>query len=209
LAKRNQADLEVRPVALDAFVLLLNSENPVTQLSINEIRGIYSGRIANWNEIGNGGPDAEIHPFQRNRNSGSQELMQNLVMKELQMMQVPDMMVGTSMAQPFTQLDEDPYGIGYTVYFYQEHMAPAARVKACAVNGVLPAPATIADGSYPLATEVYVVIRDDLPANSSARRLRDWLLSPAGQAIVKQCAYVAVGDTDPAVDADAGFSRHR
>ena len=50
--------LDVRPVALDAFVFLLNGKNPVTDLTIEQIRDIYSGQIVNWREVG--GPDA--HP---------------------------------------------------------------------------------------------------------------------------------------------------
>ena len=134
------------------------------------------------------------------RNSGSQELMQKLVMKDLQMPPVPDMMVGTSMAAPFTMLDNDPHGVGYTVYFYHEHMAPEASVKDCAIDGVMPGPKTIRDGEYPLVTEVYVAIRTNLPGDAPARRLRDWLLSPAGQAIVEECGYVPIGQTAPPVE---------
>jgi phosphate transport system substrate-binding protein len=207
IANDRQIALDVEAIALDAFVFLLNTANPVEQLTVDQIRDIYTGRIVNWMEVG--GPDAEITPFQRNRNSGSQELMERLVMKDLQMIRAPDMMVGTSMAEPFTMLDKNPHGIGYTVYFYHEHMAPAARVKACAVNGVLPEPRTIADGTYPLVTRVYAAIRDDSPADSPARKLRDWLLSPTGQAIVGQCGYVPVGETDPEAQAEPSHMRFR
>jgi phosphate transport system substrate-binding protein len=200
LARKREVRLDVEAVALDAFIFLLNSENPVDQLTIDQVRDIYTGRIVNWKEVG--GPDAEIKPFQRNRNSGSQELMEKLVMKDQQMMSVPEMMVGTSMAEPFTMLDKNPHGVCYTVFFYHEHMAPAATVKACAIDGVWPESQTIADGTYPFVTDVYVVIRDDLPPESPARKLRDWLLSPTGQSIVSQCGYVPVGETDPSLSAE-------
>lgn len=207
LANARQVTLDVRVVALDALVFLLNADNPVTQLTVDQIRDIYTGRIVNWTEVG--GPDATIAPYQRNRNSGSQELMEKLVMKDLRMRQVPDMMVGTSMAEPFTMLDTDPHGIGYSVYFYHEHMASAAKVKACAINGILPEPCTLADGTYPFITNVYVVIREDLPTDSPARKLRDWLLAPTGQAIVSQCGYVPVGETDPEVQPEPIYMRSR
>ena len=60
-----------------------------------------------------------------------------------------------------------------------EHMAPAARVKACAIKGILPELHTLADGMYPFITNVDEVIREDLLTDSPARRLRDWLLTPS------------------------------
>jgi phosphate transport system substrate-binding protein len=90
-----------------------------------------------------------------------------------------------------------------------EHMAPAARVKACAINGILPEPRTLADGTYPFITNVYVVILEDLTSDSPARKLRDWLLAPTGQAIVSQCGYIPVGDTDPEVKPEPIYMRPR
>ena len=71
-------------------------------------------------------------------------------------------------------------------------MAPPGRTKACAVENVLPTSETIRSGQYPFVTEVYVVVRHDLPPKHPARRLRDWLLSPTGQSMVEQTGYVAV-----------------
>jgi phosphate transport system substrate-binding protein len=207
LANANLVTLDVDIVGLDAFVFLLNKDNPVEQLTVDQIRSIYTGRIVNWKEVG--GPDAEITPFQRNRNSGSQELMEKLVMKDLRMIRAPEMMVGTSMAEPFTMLDEDPNGIGYTVYFYHEHMAPTAAVKACAIDGIQPKPETIADRAYPFVTSVYAVIRNDSAGDSPARKLRDWLLTPTGQAIVGQCGYVPVGEIDAEVEVEPSYMRFR
>ncbi len=190
LAEKRKVSLDSRPVALDAFVFLLNARNPVETLTIGQIRDIYSGRIVNWRQAG--GPDAAIRPYQRNRNSGSQELMQKLVMKERAMIKAPDLLVETLMSTTFLTVDQDVQGIGYSVYYYQEHMAPPGPTKACAVDSVLPTSETIRSGQYPLVTDVYVVIRRDLPPEHPARRLRDWLLSPTGQRMVEQTGYVAV-----------------
>jgi phosphate transport system substrate-binding protein len=65
------------PIALDAFVFLVNINNPVNSLTTKEIQDIYTGDITHWNEVG--GTDTEIRPYQRNPNSGSQELMKSLL----------------------------------------------------------------------------------------------------------------------------------
>jgi ABC-type phosphate transport system substrate-binding protein len=88
--------------------------------------------IANRREAG--GPDAAIRPYQRTRNSGSQELMQKLVMKERAMIKAPDLLVETLMSSSFLTIHKDVQGIGYTVYYYQEFMAPPGPIKACAVE---------------------------------------------------------------------------
>jgi phosphate transport system substrate-binding protein len=193
LAKKREVPLESRPVALDAFVFLLNPSNPVETLTIEQIRGIYSGRIVNWREVG--GPDAAIRPYQRNRNSGSQELMQKLVMKERAMIKAPDLLVEALMSSSFLTINQDVQGIGYSVYYYQEFMAPSDRAKSCAIENVVPTSETIRSRRYPFVTEVYVVVRRDLTPEHPARRLRDWLLSPTGQRMVEQTGYVAVSET--------------
>ncbi len=187
--------LDVRPVALDAFVFLLNRQNWVSGLTTAQIRDIYSGRIVNWREVG--GSNAEIRPYQRTRNSGSQELMQQLVMKDRAMIPTPEFLIGTMMGSPYYALDKDVQGIAYSVYYYHEFMAPPLDIKGCAVDGVLPRPGTIRTRRYPFVTEVHVVVRGDLPADHSARRLRDWLLGPAGQVIVAESGYVPIREPSP------------
>ena len=184
--------LDARPVALDAFVFLLNAKNPVTSLTIAQIRDIYSGQIANWRDVG--GPEAFIRPYQRPRNSGSQELMQKLVMNGRAMIKSPDLLTGSLMSSTFLALDDDVHGIGYSVYYYQEFMSPRKDVKACAVDAILPTAESIRSRRYPFLAEVYVVVRRDLPPQHPACRLRDWLLEPTGQGAVEESGYVAVSE---------------
>jgi phosphate transport system substrate-binding protein len=184
--------LDTRPGAFDAFIFLLNSKNPVTSLSAAQIRDIYSGRIVNWREVG--GPDAAIQPYQRTRNSGSQELMQTLVMRERAMVRAPDLLTGAIMSFPFLAVGKDVHGIGYSVYYYHAYMSPKSDIKACPIDGVPPTSGNIRSRRYPLVTPVYIVTRCDLPADRPAGKLRDWILGPAGQAIVEESGYVAAGE---------------
>lgn len=180
--------LEIKPVALDAFVFIVNDENPVSELSTSQIQEIYTGKLTNWKSLG--GVDAEIHPYQRDENSGSQELMRKLVMGNLRMVDAPDLILLTMMA-PFYAVSQDAYGISYSVFFYEENMAPQnERVKLLAVDGVMPAKESIRRRQYPYTTDVYAVIRNDLPDDSLAHQLRDWLLSSEGQELIEESGYV-------------------
>lgn len=191
LAKEKQVELDVRPVGFDAFVFLLHKENPITNLAVKQIQDIYQDNVFRWHEIG--GKNEPIIAFQRNRNSGSQETMESLVMKGLEMSAPEKMLVGSGMIGPYNLLGGTRNGIGYTFYYYHTYQSPPKQVKICAVDGVQPSPETIQNRTYPFVTEVYAVVRKDQDAQSSAVKLRNWLLTPEGQAVVKESGYVALG----------------
>jgi phosphate transport system substrate-binding protein len=186
--------LDVQAVALDAFVFLVNAENPVDDLALETIRDIYTGKITHWTELEASGQQSgaagdEIHTYQRNPNSGSQELMEKLVMRGAPMIESPDMIL-PSMMGPINAIADNPLGVGYSVYYYAVFIFPHENVKLIGIDGVLPTSDNIADRSYPLATEVYAVMREGMPKNSTAVLLRDWLLTKEGQAAIAESGYV-------------------
>jgi phosphate transport system substrate-binding protein len=188
-AAEQKVKLDVRPVALDGFVFLLNVKNPVNTLTMDQIRDIYTGKVKNWKDVG--GNDALIEAYTRNPNSGSQELMERLVMHGRKMIDAPHRMLPT-MAAPIDSVSRNPNAIGYSVYYYEHVMNPHPENKLIAVQGVKPSSKTIAGHKYPLTTEVYVVTRKDEKADSPQARLRNWLLSDEGQQLVAESRYVPV-----------------
>ena len=195
-ARKRRVVLDVQAVALDAFVFLVHAENPVDDLTLETIQDIYAGEMTHWSELEAGGKQSggageEIHTYQRNRNSGSQELMERLVMRGVAMADSPDMIL-ESMMGPINAISEDPLGIGYSVYYYAVFIFPSEPVKLMGVDGVVPTSGSIASGSYPLTTEVYAVIREGTPQDSTAVLLRSWLLTEEGQAAVKESGYVPI-----------------
>jgi phosphate transport system substrate-binding protein len=189
LAESLNVKLEVIPFALDAFVFLVNRKNPVESISLQNIRQIYSGGITNWTSLG--GPDLKIRPYQREKNSGSQEMMVSLVMKETPLISSTDMVV-FGMMGPYNVLNNDTAGIGYTVYFYGKNMAPEQFVKFLPVDGVAATSQSIGNHTYPLWADVYMVSRADLDPTSNAACMRELILSPKGQEIIERCGYVPV-----------------
>ena len=187
LADSAGVGLTTTPIALDAFVFIVNINNPVNSLSEKEIQDIYTGNITFWNEVG--GTDTEINPYQRNPNSGSQELMLSLVMKDLKMMDLPEMIL-VGMMGPINRITHDKDGLGYTVYFFEQFMAPNDSLKLLAVNGIVPEYNTLKKREYTYTTDVYVVIRKDLDRSSTAYQLYLWLLTHKGQSIVAESGYI-------------------
>jgi len=191
-ANAKGVQFDVKPVALDAFVFIVHADNPVDTISIEQIRGIYTGKITNWSQIQEG-YDVPIHAYQRDRNSGSQELMTSMIMGNTPILDAPDMILNT-MAGPFYAIEgieateitpknqEDRGGIGYSVYYYMWYMmGPRQSIKVLGIDGIRPTSNSIANETYPLISEVYVVIPSNLPKDNPALLLRDWLLSEQGQ----------------------------
>ena len=191
LAETSGVDLDIVPVAYDAFVFIVHKNCSVHSLTTDHIQRIYTGRITNWSAVG--GDPWDINPYQRDRDSGSQELMRDLVMRDLEMIDAPDMIL-MGMMGPINMLSWDTRGLGYSVYFFEQFMAPNEELQLVTVDGVTPNYGTIQSGEYPYTTEVYVVVRADTPNDHPAKLIRDWFLSHEGQTVVKMSGYVPVSD---------------
>lgn len=187
-AKEKHIDFDVRAFALDAFVFLVNVQNPVDDLKIENVRDIYTGKLTDWSAAGAQG---QIKAYQRDRNSGSQGLMEAMVMKGTPMIKLPDMIIETMMGA-VNAIGREPLGIGYSVYYYATFMLPDKNVKLISINGVKPTSGNIAKRAYPLTTEVYAVTRKNLSRGSTAAMLRDWLFTEEGRAAITESGYVPI-----------------
>ncbi len=187
LADSLGVELIETPVALDAFIFLNNINSPVNLITTDQIRDIYTGKITNWLELG--GPNEEIHPYLRNRNSGSQELMETLIMKDLKMIEAPDMIMYGMMGL-VNQIEYDRQGLGYSINYYTRYMIRSDSIKLLQIDGIYPDYNNLKMRRYPYTTEVFVVIREDLDENSMAYKLYDLILSSEGQDIVRESGYI-------------------
>ena len=113
------------------------------------------------------------------------------VMKELQMVDAPQMVL-VGMMGPIHRLVSDPYGLGYTVYFFNENMAPRDRIKLCNINGIQPNFENLSNGTYIFTTKVFTVIRTNLDVNSTAYTLWKWLQTTQGQKVIGQSGYIPI-----------------
>jgi len=188
-------EIELAPVALDALVFIVNSGNPVDDLTHEQVNGIYTGKITNWSEVG--GNDIEITPFQRNAEAGSQVLMEKLVMDGLNMTEAPTQgfMTAFGMGEMITAMkgfDGSASAIGYTVFFYADDMGMADGLKIISIDGVTPSSETIRSGEYPFINPYYVVIGANEAEDSPARIMWSWLQSNEGQELVSLEGYVSI-----------------
>ena len=179
-----------KPIARDALAFMVNLKNPVNNLSIEQIQGIYTGEIVNWSEVG--GLDCMMKPYVRNRNSGSQEKFETMVMVGLTIKDFPEMQIGTTMMAPYYQLEQDTAGIAFTPFYYYKVMVGSGSTKAIGVNGVAMTKENIKNDTCPYTSHVYTAVRSDIDKSSMAYRLFEFLTSEEGQAIVDESGYVSL-----------------
>ena len=171
-AEAQGKELEFVPIGSEAFVFLVNAANPVENLTSEQVRGIYSGALTDWSEVG--GEHRRIDALQRNTGSGSQSAMLSF-MGDIPMKKIP--VIG------------DGSAIGFSFRYYVESLAANSGVKTVALDGVYPDKAHIADGSYPIVSSFYAVYEKSNP-NENIPRILEWILSDAGQAVIEESGYV-------------------
>lgn len=192
--------VEQIPIAREGFVFIVSRDNPVDSLTVEQIKGIYSGKITNWKDVG--GDDVPIVAYQRNIDSGSQNYMRAF-MGDTPLMDAPtELRPGNmdSIIDVIASYKTSSASIGYSVYSYVEGMYNAGgRVKALKVNGIAPGYDTIYDGTYPCTGYNYIVFRADEPEGSPARNLAEWILTTEGQKVIASTGYFAPLEPIPGV----------
>ena len=192
-------DWEISTFAVDGLVFIVNENNPVDNLTTEQIQKIYTGEITNWSEVG--GNDVDIVPFQRNEEAGSQTAMKKLVMGDIPMMEAPKEYVSGAMGdlvEVVASYNDSAAAIGYTVYYYAHDMKMADGLKIIAVDGVQPGAETIRSHEYPFINDSYVVIAAGLADDAPAKILYNWIMSEEGQRLVAHEGYVSALDVGDA-----------
>ena len=190
--------LHMTPIGREAFVFFVNSENPVTGLTVEQIQGIYTGEITNWKELG--GKNQRIRPYQRAENSGSQSALLRL-MAGLPLMEPEkeDRIAGMGgIITEVASYRNHKNAIGFSFRFYSTEMVENDQIRLLALNGVEPTKETIRSGEYPISSNFFAVTASPIgePApeetNADLRAFLDWILSEQGQQIIEKTGYVGV-----------------
>ncbi len=193
LALEKGVEIASVPFAKDAFVFLQNRHLPVRNLTREQYQGIFRGKYRNWKEVGGFG--GVIQPLIRNENSGSEEIMQTLVMRGVPVS--PDFAPkkASGMSFVFEWLGDTPTGIAYSIFHYDRYMMFDADTRVMAVDGVFPTVSTIESGEYPLIYTPALLYRKDTDGKDADKKVRafaDWLLAEEGQRVVRSLGYVPI-----------------
>jgi len=179
------------PIGADAFVFFVHKDNPIDSLTAEQVRGIYSGAITNWKQLG--GKDEKIAAFQRNEGSGSQSMLKRF-MGDTPIMEAPTEMVNTMMSGIIEQVSSyrsKSNSIGFSFRYYVEGIIQNPDIKVLSVDGVAPTAENIRNGSYSIVTPIYAVTYEENP-NPNVEALLNWILSEEGQYIINETGYVGI-----------------
>ncbi|MBQ7245656.1 MAG: substrate-binding domain-containing protein [Firmicutes bacterium] len=177
-----------QPIGREAFVFFVEEDNPVENLTSEEVRKIYSGEITNWKEVG--GKNQKIIAFQRPEDSGSQVMMKYF-MGEVPLMEPDTITMVNAMGgviENVKQYHNEAGAIGYTFRYFLEGLNQEKGVKMLSVDGVYPSVENIKTGAYPVLASLVCA---GLASNDSpyVQQVLDFLLSDDGQKIIEETGY--------------------
>ena len=179
-AEEEAAGLEVAVLAYDGIAIIVNPENPVSDLDLETIAKIYTGEITNWSEVG--GSDAEIVLIGREAGSGTRDGFESITGTEDACRYRQEL---TSTGDVITTVAQNPNAIGYASV-----ASVKDSVKALSVGGVTPDEENIKDGSYVVQRPFVLVTKADTPLSAAAQSFYDYITSEAAVDVISAAGVV-------------------
>ena len=190
-AKANGIDPVEHIIARDAIAVIVHPDNPVNELTLQQISDIYSGKITNWKDVG--GEDRPIVKLSRETNSGTHVYFLETVLRlgnsEDETLFSMDTLLLPSSEGIIVEVRQNPNAIGYDGLGYVPHdLKTIAIAKEAGQAYVLPSIATVNDKSYAIARDLYMYTNGE-PAGIIKDYL-DWILATEAQEIVAELGFV-------------------
>jgi len=181
----NNTGVEI-PVARDGLAVYVSATNALTEISIPDLKGIFTGKITNWKQIG--GPDNNIIVYSRENSSGTYVFFKEHVLGGADFTPRAQTMPGT--AAVVNAVSKEKFGIGYGGAAYAKGIKILNVKKDPASAAITPSKATVLNGTYPLARPLFFYLR--AKQAGEIKSFIDWVLSGEGQAIVEKVGYYPV-----------------
>ncbi len=174
--------LKETTLALDGIAIIVNPQNPVKDLSLEQIAKIYTGEITNWKDVG--GEDAEIVRIGREAGSGTRDGFESITDTKDACQYRQEL---TSTGDVITTVSQNPNAIGYASL-----AAIKDSVKALTVNGVAPTEATVKDGTYLVQRPFVLVTKEGVSLSETAQKFFDFATSADAASIISAAGAVPV-----------------
>ena len=171
--------------AKDGLSVFLNKGNVVSELTVEQIGAIFSGKISNWKQVG--GADAKIQLYGRESSSGTFEFFKEHVVKTDFS---PNCQTLPGTAAIVNAVKKDKYSIGYGGAAYAEDVIDCKVKKDAKSKGILLTAATIKNKTYPISRYLYMYMKSKPTGETKA--FIDWILSPEGQKMIAKVGYFPV-----------------
>ena len=180
-AKEKNVTLTGHKVALDGIVPVVHPSMKINDITTEQLRDIYNGKIKSWKELG--GPDRPVSVVSRDTSSGTYEVWEEKILKGDKVR--PDALLVASNGQAVQTVAQNKFAIGYIGIGYVEK-----SVKILKVNGKTASASSVRDGSWPVSRPLFMYTNGK-PAGTIAKFI-DFMLSKDGQKIVNEVKYVSI-----------------
>ena len=174
--------LKETTLALDGIAIIVNPQNPVKDLSLEQIAKIYTGEITNWKDVG--GEDAEIVRIGREAGSGTRDGFESITETKDACQYRQEL---TSTGDVITTVSQNPNAIGYASL-----ASIKDSIKALTVNGVAPTEATVKDGTYLVQRPFVLVTKEGAALSETAQKFFDFATSADAASIISAAGAVPV-----------------
>lgn len=174
------------PVAKDGLSIYVNAANPITEISVEQLKAIYTGKITNWKDVG--GPDGKIVLYSRENSSGTYVFFKEEVLGGADYSPRAQTLPGT--AAVVNSVSKEKLGIGYGGAAYAKNLKILKVKKDAGGPAITPSKETVHDGSYPLSRPLYFYLRSKPSGDVDA--FVSWVLSADGQALAEKVGYYPV-----------------
>jgi phosphate transport system substrate-binding protein len=181
--------LTFTPVAWDALVIITQSSNPVSNLTLKQVHDIYYGKIHNWSEVGGNNAPIDVYAVASPGDGVEYSLRSLLFGRGNQPVAAPRLYVNTRKLEEGIALN--PNGLGVATL---SGISGNGKLKAIPVNGKRATVANVADGSYPLFIPLYLVTNPSSPKAASAQAFVDFLQTDPAKAVLRKHAVLPYQD---------------
>jgi phosphate transport system substrate-binding protein len=184
-AKYNYKGLEVR-VARDGLAVYVHKSNKVKQLTMEQVRLIFTGKVTNWKQLG--GADKPINLYSRENNSGTYEFFKEHVLLKQDFAPQAQHMAGT--AALINAVSKDPNAIGFGGAAYAKNVKALAIAQEAGKPYIAPNEASILNAQYPISRFLYFYLSKRPDGN--VKKFIDWVISKQGQKVVTDVGYYPI-----------------
>jgi phosphate transport system substrate-binding protein len=172
--------------ALDGLTVYVNEANPVSELSLEQLKALYTGKMTNWKDVG--GPNERVILYGRENSSGTFVYFRDNVLGGDDYSSTMQTLPGT--AAVVNAVARDKNGVGYGGAAYGKGIREIRVKKDASSIGYAPTQANIKSGEYPISRFLYLYVRNR--PSGAMKEYIDWILSDEGQKIVSEVGYFPI-----------------
>jgi len=176
-------DLVLHGIAKDGVAIIVHPESPVSGLTMQELQGIYTGKITNWVDVG--GDDAEIMVVSREEGSGTRDCFEQAVLAPTKEEITDHAIIQDSNGKTRTTVAGNKHAIGFLSLGYVD-----SDIRAVKLDGTAPTVENIRSGDYAISRTLWMITKEEPDADEQA--FLDFVLSEDGQRIVSEVHFIPV-----------------